>query len=83
MAKKWALKSKRNWLEGREHSNSYYELSVDKSDGEVNLTLADCNRRICWYLGKPGDKRGKAKIAVLKNLIDSIYNHLHEVEEKK
>lgn len=75
--KKRKLKSKRAFLEGREHSNSYYNLTVS-SNGHVTLNLADCYRSLEWSFGRPGDDRAKKKIQVLKNLIDSIHAHLHE-----
>lgn len=79
------LRSTRKWLEKQGLSDSYAQLTVNTdswSKGEVTLKLADCNRSIEWYFGKPGDKRAIAKIIVVKNLVDRIYDYLtQEVEE--
>lgn len=83
MTTKSVLKSKREWLEQAELSGSYYNLVVGKdtyNKDEAALTLADCDRKITWYFGKPGEKRGKRKIAKLKKLVDSLYNYLHKTE---
>lgn len=75
------LKPKRDWLENIKDSNSWYKLELCDYDG-VTLTLADCSRSITWYFGKKDGKdkgkRGKAKIAKVKKLVDEIYNYYHE-----
>lgn len=80
MATKRKLKSKRAFLEPASYSNSFYDLTVDPA-GYVTLTLHDCDRKITWYFSKPGEDRGKKKIAAFKKVVDDIYNHLHEVEK--
>jgi hypothetical protein len=70
------LKSKREFLEPLKHSDSYYRICVDVDSGEVDLKLSDCDRRIWFYFGKPGNKRAIAKIKRLKTVIDSIHDHL-------
>lgn len=77
---KWKLKSKRNFLETQDNSDSYYTLWVGKSNGFTRLKMADCHRSIEWEFGTPGDTRAKKKIAVLKKLVDEMYSHLHEEE---
>ena len=79
--KKKKLKSRRSFLEEQVSSDSYYVLDIGKDSGYTSLKLADCNRTIEWQFGRPGEPRGKKKIATLKKLIDDMYNFLHEVEE--
>lgn len=71
-----ALKHKREFLEPLKHSDSYYRIYVDEDTGAVDLKLSDCDRRIWFNFGKPGDKRAIAKIKRLKALMDSIHDHL-------
>ena len=41
------MKTKREWLEKPEESNSWYKIAFDEYDGgAIDLTLADCNRSI-------------------------------------
>jgi hypothetical protein len=70
------LKSKREFLEPLKDSDSYYRIIVDPDTGDVDLKLADCDRRIWYYFGKPGNKRAVAKIKKLKAAIDAIHDHL-------
>lgn len=70
------LKSKRDWLEKQDQSGSYYSLSVNKHNGYVELTLADCHRNITWAFGRPNSKRAIAKIKKIKKLIDAMHDHL-------
>lgn len=75
------MKTKREFLENPKYSNSWYKVNVDSYDDSVELTLADCSRAITWYFGSRKGKerkRGKAKIAKLKKLVDSIYEYYHE-----
>jgi len=74
---KFKLKSKRAFLNNE--VDSYYHLYVQDS-GWTDLKLADCARSINWEFGRPGDAKAKKKIAVVKKLIDELYNHLHEIE---
>lgn len=85
------MKSKRGWIEkgvtetGEFHSGSSYSITVGKGEynkGELDATFTDCNRRITWYFGKPGNKRGVAKITAVKKLIDEIYEHMTNVPEE-
>lgn len=75
------LKSKRDWLEKPHQSGSYYNVTVDNSNGYTSLSLADCNRTITWEFGRPNSKRAVAKIKKIKKLIDEMYDHL--VDPKK
>lgn len=70
------IKSKREFLESLKHSDSYYRIYVDADTGGVDLKLSDCDRRIWFSFGKPGDKRAIAKIKRLKAAVDSIHDHL-------
>lgn len=70
------LKSQRAFLEPFKHSDSYYRIYVSEDTGEVDLKLSDCDRRIWYYFGKPGNKRAIAKIKRLKACIDSIHDYL-------
>ena len=70
------IKAKREFLEPLKHSDSYYRIYVDTDTGAVDLKLSDCDRRIWFSFGKPGDKRGIAKIKRLKAAVDSIHDHL-------
>ena len=74
--RKYALKNQRAWLERQGLSNSFYELDVDNYDGDVSLTLGDCNRRITWSFGSHGSDRGIAKVKKVKAVIDSIHDYL-------
>lgn len=70
------MKSKRLFLESMKHSDSYIRASIDDDTGELDLKLSDCDRRICWYFGKPGNKRAIRKMKVVKSIIDEAYEHL-------
>ena len=70
------MKAKRVFLESLERSDSYIRVSVDKDTGELALKLSDCDRRIWWYFGKPGDKHAIKKMKVVKAIIDEAYEHL-------
>ena len=76
------MKTKREWLEKPEESNSWYKIAFDEYDGgAIDLTLADCNRSITWYFGgkrHKGGKRGKAKSAKLLKLAQQVYDYYHE-----
>jgi hypothetical protein len=49
---------------------------IDEDTGGVDLKLADCDRRIWWYFGKPGDKRAIRKIKAVKKIIDEVHEYL-------
>jgi hypothetical protein len=70
------MKEKRVFLEPIKHSDSYVRVVIDEDTGGVDLKLADCDRRIWWYFGKPGDKRAVKKIKVVKAIIDEVYEYL-------
>lgn len=76
------VRSRRAFIDTIDSANSWYHVRVGKGSeydkGSVSLVLADCSRTIEWYFGKPGNKGGKAKIKKVKELVDSIYNYLHE-----
>ena len=69
------LKSKRAFLEKLTDSDSYYRLEVD-SNGYVALKLSDCDRRIQFHFGVPGEKRAIKKIKRLKAVIDEMHDFL-------
>lgn len=71
------MKPKRVFLESQKESDSYIRVSVDPDGGDINMKLADCDRRIWWYFGRPGDKRAMRKIARIKQIVDEVYEHLH------
>ena len=77
------MKAKRVFLESLERSDSYIRVSVDKDTGELDLKLSDCDRRIWWYFGKPGNKRAIKKMKVVKAIIDEAYEHLTNGERSK
>lgn len=70
------MKSKRSFLEPLKQSDSYVRVIVDEDSGYLELKLADCDRRIWWYFGKPGDKRAIRKIKAVKKIIDEVYEYL-------
>jgi hypothetical protein len=70
------MKNKRVFLESLKQSDSYIRVSIDDDNGELDLKLSDCDRRIWWYFGKPGDKRAIRKMKVVKSIIDEAYEHL-------
>lgn len=77
------MKNKRAWLENQQYSGSYYVVDVGTeqwADG-LSLTLADCNRKITWHFGRPGEKRAIKKIKAVKKMVDELYEYL--VPEKK
>ena len=51
-------------------------MCIDEDTGQVDLKLSDCDRRIWWYFGKPGDKRAIRKIKVVKKIIDEVCEYL-------
>lgn len=70
------MKPKRVFLEPLERSDSYIRVCVDEDTGQVDLKLSDCDRRIWWYFGKPGDKRAIRKIKAVKKIIDEVHEYL-------
>lgn len=70
------MKEKRVFLEPVTESDSYVRVIVDKDTGGVDLKLSDCDRRIWWYFGKPGDKRAIRKIKAVKKIIDEVHEYL-------
>jgi len=70
------MKDKRIFIESLRHSDSYIRVSIDSDTGGLDLKLSDCDRRIWWHFGKPGDKRAIAKIKAVKSLIDEIHAYL-------
>ena len=70
------MKPKRVFLESPKHSDSYICGCVDDDSGELDLKLSDCDRRIRWYFGTPGNKRAIRKMKVVKAIIDEAYEHL-------
>lgn len=70
------MKSKRFFLEAFKHSDSYIRVDVSADNGELCLKLSDCDRRIWWNFGKPGDKRSIAKIKTIKACFDEIHAYL-------
>lgn len=77
------MKAKRVFLESLKHSDSYVRVSIDEHDGgSLDLKLADCDRRIWWYFGRPGDKRAIRKIKAVKAIIDEVHAHLTKAEAK-
>lgn len=71
------MKEKRVFLEAAKHSDSYVRVIIDPDSGYLELKMADCDRRIWWSFGKPGDKRAVRKIRRLKSIIDEVYEHLN------
>lgn len=78
------LKSFRTFLEPQEESDSYIRVTVSREsweNGDVSLKLTDCDRRIMWHFGPPGNPRAVAKITKLKEIVDKVYDYLtQEVE---
>jgi hypothetical protein len=70
------MKDKRIFLESLKHSDSYVRVSVDEDTGYLEMKLSDCDRRIWWIFGKPGDKRAVRKIKLLKAIVDEVHGHL-------
>jgi hypothetical protein len=70
------MKDKRVFLESARHSDSYVRVCIDEDTGNLDLKLSDCDRRIWWYFGKPGDKRAVRKIKLLKAIVDEVHGHL-------
>src|SRR5690242_10330536 len=70
------MKDKRVFLESHKLSDSYVRVAVDDDTGFLEMKLADCDRRIWWSFGKPGDKRAIRKINAVKALIDEVHEHL-------
>lgn len=70
------MKAKRVFLEPLKQSDSYVRVCVDEDTGQVDLKLSDCDRRIWWYFGKPGDKRAIRKIKAVKKIIDEVHEYL-------
>lgn len=70
------MKEKRVFLESLKNSDSYVRVSIDAHTGDLDLKLSDCDRRIWWSFGRPGDKRAVAKIKKLKAIIDEVHEHL-------
>ncbi len=78
------MKSKRVWLDkDSSDSDSYVRVSLDKSGNWLSIKLADCNRTIEWSFGVVGSKKAKAKITVLKKIVDEVYHHLYGGKPKK
>jgi hypothetical protein len=74
------MKEKRLFIEPLTDSDSYMRIAIDSDTGEVSLKLADCDRRIWWYFGKPGSKRAMRKIKAVKATIDEVHAHLTKME---
>ena len=70
------MKIKRAFLEPLKESDSYVRVIVDEDSGYLELKLADCDRRIWWNFGKPGDKRAIRKIKAVKKIVDEVYEYL-------
>ena len=70
------MKPKRVFLEPLKQSDSYVRVCIDEDTGQVDLKLSDCDRRIWWYFGKPGDKRAIRKIKAVKKIIDEVHEYL-------
>lgn len=70
------MKPKRVFLEPIKQSDSYIRVCVDEDTGQVDLKLSDCDRRIWWYFGNPGDKRAIRKIKAVKKIIDEVHEYL-------
>lgn len=70
------MKTHREFLERTTLSDSYFVVEVDKDSGHVSLKLTDCDRRIWWSFGKPGDKRAIAKIKKIKRMVDRVHDYL-------
>jgi hypothetical protein len=70
------MKEKRVFLESLKHSDSFIRVSIEDDTGSLDLKLTDCDRRIWWYFGKPGDKRAIRKIKVVKAIIDEVHDYL-------
>jgi hypothetical protein len=70
------MKPKRVFLESLKESDSYVRVCVDEDTGQVDLKLSDCDRRIWWHFGKPGDKRAIRKIKAVKKIIDEVHEYL-------
>jgi len=77
------MKGKRVFLEPPSRSDSYMHVVIDEDSKSIDIKLSDCDRRIWWSFGKPGDKRAIAKIKVVKGLIDEVYEHLTADQGKK
>lgn len=74
------LRDSRGFLAPASQADSYYRVSVNSYDQSVELKLNDCYRSINWSFGKPGDKAAIRKIKKIKAVIDSIHDHLTEVD---
>jgi hypothetical protein len=70
------MKDKLVFLESHKLSDSYIRVDIDADTGELNLKASDCDRRIWWYFGKPGNKRAIRKITVVKAIVDEVYAYL-------
>lgn len=70
------MKAKRVFIEPLSRSDSYIRVSVDEDTGFVELKLSDCDRRIWWRFGKPGDKQAIRKIKAVKAIIDEVHEYL-------
>lgn len=75
------MKDKRVFLESLKHSDSYIRVSVG-DNGDLDIKLSDCDRRIWWYFGKPGDRRAIAKIRAVKAIFDEVHDHLTMATDK-
>jgi hypothetical protein len=76
------MKAKRVFLESLKDSDSYIRVSIDEHDGNsLGLKLSDCDRRIWWHFGRPGDKRAIRKIKVVKALIDEVHDYLIKADK--
>lgn len=70
------MRTHRIFLEHTEQSDSYIVVCVDKDNQHVSLKLTDCDRRIWWQFGRPGDKRAIRKIAKVKKIVDQLHAFL-------
>ena len=77
------MKNKRVFLEPLKHSDSYIRVSVDDDNGSLDIKLSDCDRRIWWYFGRPGDKRAIAKIKAVKAIFDEAHDYLTKAAKEQ
>lgn len=72
------LKSFRVWLTPQEDTGSFVLVAVNQR--AIDLTLADCYRRIEWSFCRDDPKalaKARRKIAKVKVIIDAVHAELH------
>lgn len=69
------IKTTREFLEAPRFSDSYTRIWIDEN-GDADLKISDCDRRVLLYFGRPGNKRAVAKITKLKRVVDSLHDYL-------